>query len=230
MTNLDIYNKVREVPNEAKKNIDGGRLKGMTDINPMWRIKTLTEQFGPVGFGWYYNILNKEIIQGANDEQVAIVDIEMFIKMDDVWSKPIAGTGGSAFVTKERNGLYTSDEAFKMALTDALSVSCKLLGVGADVYFGKDKTKYNAPKQPSQLQIALNNLYATVKVCGYSADEVTKLINEKYKKKSSKELTLQEVKNLQEFIKSDYEIAKKETQYQKSLDPKELLMQDADLT
>ena len=53
MTNLDIYNKVREVPNKAKKNIGGGRLKGMTDINPMWRIKTLTEQFGPAGFGWY---------------------------------------------------------------------------------------------------------------------------------------------------------------------------------
>lgn len=154
MTNLDIYNKVREVPNEAKKNIGGGRLKGMTDINPMWRIKTLTEQFGPVGFGWYYKILNKEIIQGANDEQVAIVDIEMFVKINDDWSKPIPGTGGSAFVTKERNGLYTSDEAFKMALTDALSVSCKLLGVGADVYFEKDKTKYNAPKQLSQLQQA----------------------------------------------------------------------------
>lgn len=200
MKNLELYNKVREVPAEAKKNIGGGRLKGMTDINPMWRIKTLTEQFGPVGFGWYYNILNKEIIQGANDEQVAIVDIEMFIKMDDVWSKPIAGTGGSAFVTKERNGLYTSDEAFKMALTDALSVSCKSLGIGADVYFEKDKTKYNAPKQPSQLQIAVNNLYATVKAKAISSEEVSRMISDRYKKKSSKELSLQEVQDLQKFI------------------------------
>ena len=200
MKNLELYDKVREVPAEAKKNIGGGRLKGMTDINPMWRIKTLTEQFGPVGFGWYYNILNKEIIQGANDEQVAIVDIEMFIKMDDVWSKPIAGTGGSAFVTKERNGLYTSDEAFKMALTDALSVSCKSLGIGADVYFEKDKTKYNAPKQPSQLQIAVNNLYATVKAKAISSEEVSRMISDRYKKKSSKELSLQEVQDLQKFI------------------------------
>lgn len=200
MKNLELYDKVREVPAEAKKNIGGGRLKGMTDINPMWRIKTLTEQFGPVGFGWYYNILNKEIIQGANDEQVAIVDIEMFVKMDDVWSKPIAGTGGSAFVTKERNGLYTSDEAFKMALTDALSVSCKSLGIGADVYFEKDKTKYNAPKQPSQLQIAVNNLYATVKAKAISSEEVSRMISDRYKKKSSKELSLQEVQDLQKFI------------------------------
>lgn len=200
MKNLELYDKVREVPAEAKKNIGGGRLKGMTDINPMWRIKTLTEQFGPVGFGWYYNILNKEIIQGGNDEQVAIVDIEMFVKINDEWSKPIPGTGGSAFVTKERNGLYTSDEAFKMALTDALSVSCKSLGIGADVYFEKDKTKYNAPKQPSQLQIAVNNLYATVKAKAISSEEVSRMISDRYKKKSSKELSLQEVQDLQKFI------------------------------
>lgn len=206
MKNLELYNKVREVPTEAKKNIGGGRLKGMTDINPMWRIKTLTEQFGPVGFGWYYKILNKEIIPGANDEQVAIVDIEMFIKIDDEWSKPIAGTGGSAFVTKERNGLYTSDEAFKMALTDALSVSCKALGVGANVYFAKDKTKYDQVqetqkfKKPSQLEVALNSLYQVVKTKTISSEEVSRMIKDRYNKNSSKELILQEVQDLQKFI------------------------------
>ena len=46
MSNLDLYNKVRTVPPEAQKKITGGRLNGMTDINPMWRIKALTEQFG----------------------------------------------------------------------------------------------------------------------------------------------------------------------------------------
>ena len=54
--NLDIYNNVRAVPAEAKKEIRGGRLNGKTDINPMWRIKKLTEQFGPCGIGWKYTI------------------------------------------------------------------------------------------------------------------------------------------------------------------------------
>ena len=39
--NLKIYNAVRVVPTEAKRSITGGRLKGKTEINPMWRIKTL---------------------------------------------------------------------------------------------------------------------------------------------------------------------------------------------
>lgn len=143
--NLNIYNQVRIVPQEAQKSIGGGRLKGMTDINPMWRIKCLTECFGPCGFGWYYDILEKWIEQsGVANELTANVQIALYIKMDGEWSKPIIGIGGSSFVTKEKSGVYVSDECFKMALTDAISVACKALGIGADVYWNKDRTKYDA--------------------------------------------------------------------------------------
>ena len=54
---MEIYDRIRGVPETAQKTIGGGRLKGMTDINPMWRIKTLTEVFGVAGFGWYYKIM-----------------------------------------------------------------------------------------------------------------------------------------------------------------------------
>jgi len=146
MDNLKYYNMGRQVPQEAKKSIGGGRLKGMTDINPMWRIKKLTEMFGPCGIGWKYEI-EKEWIERNGDEQAAFVKINLYIKDDDKWSDAIPGVGGNMFVTKEKNGLYTSDECFKMALTDALSVSCKALGIGADVYFDKDKTKYDIKEE-----------------------------------------------------------------------------------
>lgn len=145
--NLRIYEKVRVVPDAAQKQIAGGRLKGMTDINPMWRIKTLTETFGPCGFGWKYVITGQRIEIGANGESAAFVDINLYIKDDNEWSEPIPGTGGSMFVANERNGMYTSDECFKMALTDALSVACKALGFGADVYWQKDRSKYDAPNE-----------------------------------------------------------------------------------
>lgn len=146
--NLTLYNQGRQVPDTAKKAIEAGRLRGFTDINPMWRIKRLTEMFGPCGFGWYYDIVDKRMEHGANGEIAAFVDIILFVKYGDEWSKPIPGTGGSSFVAKEKNGLYTSDECFKMALTDALSVAAKALGVGADVYYEKDRTKYNGTGEP----------------------------------------------------------------------------------
>jgi len=116
----------------------------MTDINPMWRIKILTEQFGACGMGWYYEITKQEIIEGGNEEKVAFVNINLFVKYKEGWSKPIQGSGGSSFVAKESRGLYTSDECFKMALTDSIGSACKLLGIAADVYFEKDRSKYDS--------------------------------------------------------------------------------------
>jgi hypothetical protein len=142
MGNLDIYEKVRAVPAEAQKPITGGRLKGMTDINPMWRIKVLTEQFGACGVGWYYDVTGQWTVDHG-EETAAFVNIALYVKVDGEWSKPISGIGGSMLATKERNGVYVDDECFKKATTDALSVACKSLGIGADVYWSKDSTKYS---------------------------------------------------------------------------------------
>ena len=146
MDKLEIYNKCREVPQEAQKPIQGGRLKGKTDINPMWRLKKLTELFGPCGIGWYYKTTRKWT-EAVGDEVAAFVDIELFVKQEDVWSMPICGTGGSMLATKEKGGVYVSDECYKMATTDAISVACKQLGIGANIYWAADRTKYDRQQE-----------------------------------------------------------------------------------
>lgn len=146
---MEIYNRVRQVPDEAKKAISAGRLKGMTDINPVWRIKKLTEEFGPCGIGWWTKVTDRWT-ETIGDETCAFVDLELYIKVGDEWSKPITGSGGSKLATKERSGIYVSDECYKMAETDALSVACKKLGIGADVYFSADRTKYSQPVDDSK--------------------------------------------------------------------------------
>lgn len=150
MDNLELYNKVRNVPQKAQKEIKGGRLKGMTDINPMWRIKTLTEQFGICGIGWKTEIVNKWLDNGANGEIIANVEIKLYVKIQEQWSDGIPGIGGSKFTSKESNSIYTDDECYKKAYTDACSVACKNLGIGADVYFEKDRTKYDVKPNTEQ--------------------------------------------------------------------------------
>jgi hypothetical protein len=142
MSNMDIYDSFRATPKEAQKEIAGGRLRGFTDINPMYRIQKLTEKFGPCGIGWYYEPV-KKWIERAGDEIMAFVDINLFIKVGGEWSKPISGTGGSALYAMEKGGLKASDECFKMATTDAISVACKQLGIGADVYWKAGESKYS---------------------------------------------------------------------------------------
>ena len=138
---LRYYNFFKTVPDEAKRTISGGRLKGLTDINPMWRIKMLTDMFGPVGKGWNVKQTGREFVPGANGEIVVIVDVALRYN-DGGWSEEIHGTGGAKYVAEERGGLYTDDEAIKKAYTDAISVACKALGIGADVYFAGGDGKY----------------------------------------------------------------------------------------
>ena len=138
MNHLEIYEKSRSVPQEAQKRITGGRLNGMTDINPMWRIKKLTELFGPCGVGWKYVIREKRVESLNTSEAAAFVDVDLYIRWEGEWSDPIPGTGGSMFVTQEKNGVHMSDECYN-----------KALGFGADVYWEKDPTKYTGqPTQP----------------------------------------------------------------------------------
>lgn len=156
MDKMQIYEAARKVDESAKKSFDNGTFKG-TDINPMWRIKKLTELFGPCGAGWYYELVDKRC-EEHHDTTMAIVDVKLYWNLtgdlaNPTWSAPIYGTGGNKLVYQtQKRGTVVSDEGYKMALTDAISVACKALGIGADVYYDKDATSkyseyYTQPKQ-----------------------------------------------------------------------------------
>lgn len=144
MENMEIYEKFRNVPENAVKPFDNGSFKG-TDINTMWRIKCLTEQFGPVGKGWYIRP-GRTWKEDIGDETYVFMDISLFVKYpgETEWSAPIYGTGGNKLVkyVKSSDRYKGSDEAYKMAATDAFGNACKYLGIGADVYWENDKIKY----------------------------------------------------------------------------------------
>ena len=153
--NLKIYNAVREVPRDAQKPIQGGRLRGKTEIRPMWRIEKLTELFGPAGFGWYTEIVRQWFESTSTGEVAVFCLLNLYVKIDGEWSKPIEGLGGNKFIEKEKNGLYVEDEAVKMAYTDALGVAGKSLGFGSDIYWGGERSKYHEPTTPDYSQEAM---------------------------------------------------------------------------
>lgn len=201
MENLSIYEAVRYVPENAKKKISGGRMIGKTDINPMWRIKTLTDLFGPCGFGWYYKTIN-QWLEVFGDEVAAFVQIELFICVDEKWSQPINGIGGSMFAEKEKGGIHVSDECYKMATTDAISVACKQLGIGADVYWEADKTKYTCDDQKDQIsdnrKNRLKDVEAELRRTGYTPDSICKT----YKINSVYDMSDLQIKDFLQKIKS----------------------------
>lgn len=151
--NMKAWNRFNKPPPTALKNITGGRLAGKSNISPQWRYQVMTEVFGMCGIGWKYEIV-RTWTEPAHDNQVfAFAEIKLCFKNDDVWSEPIPATGGSMLVEQEIRGLHANDEAYKMAITDALGTAMAKLGVAAEVYLGNyDGSKYKDEPTSEQKQ------------------------------------------------------------------------------
>lgn len=189
MENMEIYNRVRACPNDALKPITAGKLKGKSDINPMWRIKTLTETFGMCGVGWRTSEEQFWTTPGANGEVIAWCSLKLICRDPDSkeWNEPVFGIGGSMLVDTHRDKLTSNDDAYKMAYTDAISVACKSLGFAADVYWGNDATKYsnmceNTTTQKECLCEDCGQTIIGIKVQGqvFSTPEIVSKSKEKY--------------------------------------------------
>jgi len=85
----------------------------------------------------------------------------------------LARVGGSMLIATEKDGKRTDDEAYKKAYTDAQSVACKALGIGADVYWEKDPTKYDRPTAPSPAKPTCASCGKPVAGFTYKGEEVT---------------------------------------------------------
>ncbi len=217
MDNMSIYNNLCTPPNDALKSIGFGSLKGFSDINPQWRYEAVTNQFGPCGTGWKFTIDSHWIQPVSTGETMVYVMISFYYKDGDKWSEPIPAYGGDYLVKKDKNGIHGNDEAMKMAVTDALGTSMKMIGVAADVYRGliangasdskyarRDymaQTAQNRPQQPAKQNAgtykggsdeirhkAIESLKAEVGRIGCTWDEVTAIANYKIGK-DPKEMT-----------------------------------------
>ena len=98
--------------------------------------------------------------------------------------EPIVGVGGNHLVTKEKAGLRNNDECWKMAVTDALSVALKMLGVAADIYAGRwDGSKFR-DEEPADADTPYTNWLADLEIVADNGlDELLAAI-----KKSSEDL------------------------------------------
>lgn len=140
--NLKVWNQLSQTDPKYTKQFDRGGFKG-TATNPTWQIKRLTEIYGPVGFGWYYEVSDIQTHKADTGHIMIYLGLNLFVKQDNEWSKPIHGRGGDFVVTINKNGMKSDDEAFKKAETDALGNAMKKLGMSADVHMGMfDDNKY----------------------------------------------------------------------------------------
>ena len=209
------YIAVKSVPLSALKPIEFGKLKGKYDISPQWRWEILTETYGMCGIGWYFDIVEtKEVLVEATGETMLYVKVNLYIKDGNEWSKPIPGYGGDFLIQKDKNGYHGNDEAFKMAVTDALGTAAKMIGVGADVYRGLQDTKINAAaeKEKKEKDFDPHNAYAIIlkmaKEHGVSEEQVAHQLTEMFGVGVIDNITRNQMSKLYDWVKG-YEVDNK---------------------
>jgi hypothetical protein len=157
--NLRIWNRFCETPQGATKSFNKGGFPG-TDINPAYRLRCLTELFGPQGSGWGWTIHERWRETYPSREKVEGVwqgyDANCAFVMLSLWW--IDETGKRCECGPQIGGTEADlnvDEVWKMSITDAIGKCCVALGIAADVYLGQFDGKYrdteprgNYPKTP----------------------------------------------------------------------------------
>ncbi|MFC5353494.1 hypothetical protein [Azospirillum himalayense] len=137
--NLALWNKLKRTDPKATKPFTRSGFKG-TQIDPTWRYQMLTEAFGPCGTGWGYDIVDTQVHDG-----LVFVGARLWY-VDDTGQRRESGVqyGGDVLFKHRKEGPPApNDEAFKMAVTDAVGKASLLLGLAADIYMGQfDDSKY----------------------------------------------------------------------------------------
>ena len=152
MKNMENWNALSRVPPQHLKTISFGALKGKSDINPQWRYKAMTEIYGQCGEGWSHRLVSSQIVDGANEEKLVFVEVAVII----AGGQEFTGMGGDKIVSKDKNGLRSNDEAFKMAYTDALGTALKYVGVASEIYEGNyDGSKYAESTPATPLPVSV---------------------------------------------------------------------------
>lgn len=139
MSKTDIWDSLCKTdPTHTKAFSRAGGFKG-TAIKPIWIVRKLTEQFGPVGIGWGMGEPSFQVIP-CDGETLVYCTVTCWHTTKD---HTFVGVGGDKVTTKRQSGPFNDDEAFKKAFTDAVGNAFKFVGIGADVHMGLfDDSKY----------------------------------------------------------------------------------------
>ena len=147
MSNLAIWERVSKTdPIYTKSYSMGGGMSG-TSISGAYYVMRATEEFGPAGKGWGYEIVEERRDKGfpigvEADGETSIymlthtIKLDLWVKIDDEKCH-VSHFGHTPYLYKSRKGDFILDqEAPKKSLTDALKKCLSMFGIGGDIFLG----------------------------------------------------------------------------------------------
>lgn len=162
MSNLELWDKVSKTdPSATKTSNQGGREQ--TSINGYWMIKQATEQFGMVGIGWGWEVLEERWDNGAmipikqddgitrlEQSKTHTIKLKLWFLSDGKRGEVIQ-YGHTQAIYKSKWGVSDDGEAPKKSLMDAIKKALSMLGFCSDIFTGMfEDQEYLAQLQTEQ--------------------------------------------------------------------------------
>lgn len=132
--NMKLWSAVEKTDPKHTKKVTFGR--GFTAIDPYYQIKCATEQFGPAGKGWGW-----EVVRVEEFREIAAIGVLIRLWHGNKENYIEQYGQGSMFTDKQK---FKPDyDVLKKATTDGITKCLSYLGFNADVFTGKfDDNKY----------------------------------------------------------------------------------------
>jgi hypothetical protein len=154
MKGLELWNKLEFTDEAYTKRFDKGNFRG-TAVDAVYNIKRVSEQLGPVGFGWGWHLVKDELVKfDGGDEPTWIHNcvVRAWFRQDDGSVREVEHVGSTIaarWVGRGPNRRFMVDDEYaKKSVTDALSKIMVSLGASADIWLGRfDGNKYVAPSE-----------------------------------------------------------------------------------
>ena len=158
--NMEIWEQLEKTNPKYTKPVNKG-WGPITTIDPMYQIKMMTNQFGPIGKGWSYHV------NYHYTDKLIFAEVSIKYCLDAEWRE--FGPVCSVAPLGKNNGKL-DDEAPKKAMTDALTKAFSHIGLCADVFLNEfDGNKYVIDDFDDQNSVkkttgsTLNNNVANIK-------------------------------------------------------------------
>lgn len=129
---------------KAVKPITGKDYAGNSP-KPYWIIERLTDEFGPCGIGWGFNVVNERFERFSDVDSLHIALVRFWYVFDGVRGElEQVGQTKASYMTSK--GTFKIDEdAPKKSVTDALVKCASYLGFAGDIFSGRwDDSRYVA--------------------------------------------------------------------------------------
>ena len=173
MSNMEIWNRNKTIDQRYTKSAKVGG-QHITSFSLQSVVLMATEEFGPWGKGWGYEVMKERFDEGAilqnavtheNGDKLPEIKeithtliIKLWYMIDDEKIICPEQAGHTPYISRSKYGAMHDSEYYKKTLADSIKKSLSMLGFGADIFLGLMDDKEYLRIQDSERKLKTDSM------------------------------------------------------------------------